>query len=34
MAVVAVPDDSRCAAGFAFGLKDDTPITSLEGEAA
>jgi NAD(P)-dependent dehydrogenase (short-subunit alcohol dehydrogenase family) len=32
--VVAVLDDPQYAAGFAFGLKGDTGITILEGEAA
>jgi NAD(P)-dependent dehydrogenase (short-subunit alcohol dehydrogenase family) len=32
--VVAVLDDPRYAAGLAFGLKGDTGITILEGEAA
>lgn len=32
--VVAVLDDPQYAAGFAFGLKGDTGITVLEGEAA
>ncbi len=32
--VVAVLDDPRYATGFAFGLKGDTGITVLEGEAA
>jgi hypothetical protein len=32
--VVSVPDDPKYAQGFAFGLKGDTGITMLEGEAA
>ena len=32
--LVAVLDDPQYAAGFAFGLKGDTGITILEGEAA
>ena len=32
--LVAVLDDPRYATGFAFGLKGDTGITVLEGEAA
>jgi hypothetical protein len=32
--VVAVLDDPRYAAGVAFGLKGDTGITILEGEAS
>jgi hypothetical protein len=32
--LVAVLDDPQYATGFAFGLKGDTGITVLEGEAA
>jgi hypothetical protein len=32
--VIAVLDDPQYATGFAFGLKGDTGITVLEGEAA
>jgi hypothetical protein len=32
--VVSVLDDPKYAEGFAFGLKGDTGITMLEGEAA